>query len=86
VRSAERHGCLELASASGLTFHRDSAPVKPHDFLHERETDAGSFNGSTFLAIDLVEPLKKLRQMVSGDAGTRIGDGEFGGFAVGRRT
>src|SRR5579864_1389965 len=67
----------ECASAARSTLHRNFPAVKLHQFLHQRQANAGAFEGSAGSALHPMEPLEQARQIRLGDSGTCIGDREL---------
>ena len=57
---------------SALDF--DGAPVQPHQLLDQRQPDARPFMSPRTGALDAVEPLKNVRELLLGDARTGVAD------------
>ena len=50
------------------------AAVLLHQFLHQRQADAGAFEGAALLTLDAVEPLEQPRQFALRNADAGIAD------------
>src|SRR3984957_9266974 len=79
---AKRNGNHELRALAQPACDIDRSAMQVHQFLHEREPDAGAFEGPALLSLDPMEALEKARQFMFGNADAGITHAEFDGLAV----
>ena len=58
--------------------------MKPHEFMDEREPDAGAFVGAPDLTLDAMKAVEEARDLMRRDAGAGVADRELGASAAGR--
>ena len=63
---------VKRAALAELALDRDRAAVQPDQLLHQRQADAGALVGAAARALDAVEALEQLRQLVGRDAGAGV--------------
>src|SRR5262249_21645133 len=63
VSHAQRDGHSELTASVDLALDAHLSAVQLHQFLHEREADAGAFVTAAMRALDAVETLEQARQL-----------------------
>src|SRR5262249_19828520 len=63
VSLAQRDGHGELAASVNLALDPHLPRVQLHQFLHEREADAGAFVAAATRALDAVETLEQARRL-----------------------
>jgi hypothetical protein len=71
MRPAERHRDNKFGAAAKRAVDRDRAAMQLHEFLHQRESDAGAFVRTAFLAFDAMEALEQQGQFVRRNADNR---------------
>ncbi len=82
VRHAERNGDGEGRPAAVDTLDADLAAVELHQLPDERKSDARPLVGSRPAPLDAVEPLEDVRQLLLGNPGPGVADGQFCRVAV----
>src|SRR5215467_7702821 len=77
VGSTERNGNREASAATFGALNTDRAPVKLHEFLHQRKPYAAAFETAAFLTFDAMKTFKQARQFMFGDADASVTNGQF---------
>ena len=67
-------GCVTVEGAASAEHALRStvAAMQAHQFLHQRQADAGAFLGAAALALDAVEALEQARQLLRGECPTPV--------------
>ena len=74
MRGTERDPYPERGPLSDLARDLDRAAVQLHELLHERQADAGALVRAPVRRFDAVKALEQARQLLLGDADTRVSD------------
>ena len=58
--------------------------MQPDQLIHQRQADAGAFQGAAALALDAVEPVEDVRQFGLRNADAGVADGQHRRWPVRR--